>query len=184
MTPCFGEHGGALLPARVPGCVHTDLLAAGLIPDPHAGPNERDVQWMGRRAWTYSRALDPEDTATGAHERVDLVFTGRHGGLYVEFASAYEEPESVRSRTGDRPNAHPGGPTPATAGMWRPVRPERWSTARLAGVRPLVTVAGGTGRGGGARRRRAHRTGRRPRARGARRGGRADTATSRCTTWT
>jgi beta-mannosidase len=26
---------GAALPARVPGCVHTDLLAAGRIPDPY-----------------------------------------------------------------------------------------------------------------------------------------------------
>lgn len=28
------RHSDDLLPAQVPGCVHTDLLAAGLIPDP------------------------------------------------------------------------------------------------------------------------------------------------------
>lgn len=27
-------HDGSPLPAQVPGCVHVDLLAAGLIPDP------------------------------------------------------------------------------------------------------------------------------------------------------
>ena len=29
------------VPATVPGCVHTDLLAAGLIPDPYLDENER-----------------------------------------------------------------------------------------------------------------------------------------------
>lgn len=29
--------------------------------------------------------------------------------------------------------------------MWRPVRLEHWSTARLAEVRPLVSVDGSTG---------------------------------------
>ncbi|WP_413470759.1 hypothetical protein [Streptomyces sp. C8S0] len=38
------------------------------------------------------------------------------------------------------------GPTVVTAGMWRPVRLEQWSTARLAEVRPLVTVEGSAGR--------------------------------------
>ena len=39
------------------------------------------------------------------------------------------------------------GPDLQTAGIWKPVRLERWDTARLAQVRPLVTVdADGTGR--------------------------------------
>ncbi|XVS62224.1 glycoside hydrolase family 2 protein [Actinosynnema sp. CA-299493] len=39
------------------------------------------------------------------------------------------------------------GPDLQTAGLWKPVRLERWDTARLAQVRPLVTVdADGTGR--------------------------------------
>jgi beta-mannosidase len=39
------------------------------------------------------------------------------------------------------------GPDLQTAGIWKPVRLERWTTARLAGVRPLVTVTGsGDGR--------------------------------------
>ncbi|MCS6912694.1 MAG: hypothetical protein RMK29_17905 [Myxococcales bacterium] len=41
------------LPARVPGTVHTDLLAAGLIPDPFVADNERAVQWVGERDWVY-----------------------------------------------------------------------------------------------------------------------------------
>ncbi|MFF8473813.1 glycoside hydrolase family 2 protein [Streptomyces sp. NPDC015414] len=186
------EHEGRPLPARVPGCVHTDLLAGGLIPDPFLGLNEREVDWVGRRGWSYDRHLAAVETRTGRHERTDLVFDGldtaatitldgdevgrtrnmhrrhrfdvtdRHGRLRVDFASAYEEAEAVRALTGDRPNVYPEpfqyirkmacgfgwdwGPTLVTAGMWRPVRLERWSTARLADVRPLVTVADGAGR--------------------------------------
>jgi beta-mannosidase len=40
-------------PARVPGGVHTDLLAAGCIPDPFAGDNEKRVQWVAEFDWEY-----------------------------------------------------------------------------------------------------------------------------------
>jgi len=41
------------LPARVPGGVHTDLLALGLIPDPFVGDNEKRVQWVAEADWEY-----------------------------------------------------------------------------------------------------------------------------------
>lgn len=183
------RHEDAPLPAQVPGCVHTDLLAAGVIPDPFLGLNETEIAWVGRRAWSYVTDLAADD---GRHERRELVFdgldtaaeillggtplgstrnmhrahrfdvTGRSGPLEVRFDSAYDEAERVRALTGDRPNVYPEpfqyirkmacsfgwdwGPTVVTAGMWRPVRLERWSTARLAEVGPLVTVDGTTGR--------------------------------------
>ena len=63
------------VPATVPGCVHTDLLAAGLIPDPYLGTNEDAVQWVGRSDWLYAGTLTlaPSDLA---HERLDLCFDG------------------------------------------------------------------------------------------------------------
>ncbi|NEC00540.1 glycoside hydrolase family 2 protein [Streptomyces anulatus] len=181
------RHGQDRLPAEVPGCVHTDLLAAGVIPDPFLALNETEVAWVGRRSWTYAT-----DVSHGSrHERTDLVFdgldtaarivldgrevgatrnmhrtyrfdvTGLAGTLEVRFASAYAEAEAVRAITGDRPNVYPEpfqyirkmasgfgwdwGPTLVTAGIWRPVRLEHWSTARLASVRPLVTVDESTG---------------------------------------
>ncbi|MFI6875646.1 glycoside hydrolase family 2 protein [Streptomyces sp. NPDC050400] len=183
------SHEGKRLEAEVPGCVHTDLLAAGLVPDPFLGANEKEIDWVGRRSWTYSLDLPPTgDTA----ERTDLVFdgldtaaelvldgqelgltrnmhrsyrfdvTGRAGELSVTFASAYDEAASVRAVTGERPNVYPEpfqyvrkmaanfgwdwGPTVVTAGIWRPARLECWSTARVARVRPLVTVDGTDGR--------------------------------------
>jgi beta-mannosidase len=81
--------------------------------------------------------------------------------LQVRFTSAYTEAERVRDALGPRPNAYPEpfqfirkmacsfgwdwGPTLVTAGIWRPVRLEGWSTARLATVRPLATYADGAG---------------------------------------
>ncbi|MFY0252418.1 glycosyl hydrolase 2 galactose-binding domain-containing protein [Chitinophaga sp. 30R24] len=44
---------GVWRPATVPGTVHTDLLAAGLIPDPFVGANEKAVQWVDKKDWEY-----------------------------------------------------------------------------------------------------------------------------------
>jgi beta-mannosidase len=41
------------LPARVPGSVHLDLMASGLIPDPFVGDNEKRVQWVAETDWEY-----------------------------------------------------------------------------------------------------------------------------------
>ncbi len=49
---------GAAIPATVPGTIHTDLMAAGKIPDPFFRNNERAVQWVGEANWSYSRSFD------------------------------------------------------------------------------------------------------------------------------
>ncbi|KAF6603456.1 glycoside hydrolase family 2 protein, partial [Paenibacillus sp. EKM208P] len=41
------------LSAKVPGCVHTDLLRHGKIPDPFIGMNEMEVQWIDKQDWVY-----------------------------------------------------------------------------------------------------------------------------------
>ena len=41
------------IPAQVPGCVHTDLLRAGRIPDPFFADNELGLQWIEEREWEY-----------------------------------------------------------------------------------------------------------------------------------
>jgi len=48
----------AILPIEVPGDVHSALLMAGRIPDPHFGQNEKRIQWVADRAWTISRTVD------------------------------------------------------------------------------------------------------------------------------
>lgn len=40
-------------PAKVPGVVHLDLMANGLIPDPMVATNEDSVQWVETKDWEY-----------------------------------------------------------------------------------------------------------------------------------
>ncbi|ROS79143.1 glycoside hydrolase family 2 protein [Cellulomonas sp. PhB143] len=75
----------AVVPGEVPGVVHTDLLAAGLIPDPYLDENESDVQWIARTAWEYRTEL--EWTDDGA-DRVDLVCDGLDTVATVELNGA------------------------------------------------------------------------------------------------
>lgn len=64
--------------AAVPGCVHTDLLAAGLIPDPYEGENETGLGWIGEADWVYRTAFDWTDDVggTAGSSAVDLVCEG------------------------------------------------------------------------------------------------------------
>jgi beta-mannosidase len=64
---------GAVIPATVPGCVHTDLLAAGLIPDPYLDDNEALLKWIGLTDWRYTTTFSwQQDDA----DHTDLVFDG------------------------------------------------------------------------------------------------------------
>ncbi|SFK29500.1 beta-mannosidase [Amycolatopsis sacchari] len=183
--------GAAPVRASVPGCVHTDLLAAGLVPDPYLDENEARLAWIGRVDWRYETEFEHTPDAS----IVDLVCGGldtvarlelngteigttanMHRGyrfdvthlltpgtnrLAITFTSALDHAEAQREHYGDLPhtNDHPfnlvrkmacnfgwdWGPVLVTAGIWRPIALEQWRRARLASVRPLVTVDGNTG---------------------------------------
>jgi len=62
------------IPATVPGVVHTDLLAAGLLDDPFVGAQEAELAWIGEADWTYRTAFSWSPTIADA--RVDLVAEG------------------------------------------------------------------------------------------------------------
>ena len=66
---------GQWRPAEVPGCVHTDLLEHGLIPDPFFGTNEQDVQWVEREDWEYRAVFDVERSLV-ARANIELEFKG------------------------------------------------------------------------------------------------------------
>ncbi len=61
------------VPATVPGCVHLDLLAAGLIADPYLDDNEEGQHWIADSVWEYR--LEFDFLPVGG-DRVDLVFEG------------------------------------------------------------------------------------------------------------
>ncbi len=62
------------MPAQVPGTVHTDLLANGVIEDPFYRDNEKNVQWIEKEDWAYRTEFTIEDINDEA--RIDLVFKG------------------------------------------------------------------------------------------------------------
>ncbi len=65
----------AWLPASVPGGVHTDLLALGLIPDPFVADNEQRVQWVAQSDWVYRSKFSASPEIL-AKEKVFLVCDG------------------------------------------------------------------------------------------------------------
>lgn len=62
-------------PASVPGVVHTDLMANGLLEDPFVKMNERAAQWVDKEDWEYVTAFDVAP-AMYAREKLRLVFEG------------------------------------------------------------------------------------------------------------
>ncbi|MET3804081.1 beta-mannosidase [Nakamurella sp. UYEF19] len=182
----------AAIPASVPGCVHTDLLVAGLIPDPYLDENELTLDWIGHQQWSYRTTFtyspDGADQVELVCDGLDTVATVLVNGLEVGrfanqhrsyripiagtlqtgdneieivFDSAWAYAEKIQRELGNLPNAYPTpfnfirkmacnfgwdwGPTVVTAGIWKPIAIESWSTARLSVVRPVATVRGPNG---------------------------------------
>jgi beta-mannosidase len=71
-VPDLVAEAGAV-PATVPGVVHTDLMTAGLIPDPYLDDNEALLAWIGLADWRYETTFDWTDNG---EEAAQLVFDG------------------------------------------------------------------------------------------------------------
>jgi beta-mannosidase len=170
------------MPATIPGCVHTDLQAAGKIPDPFHGTNELSLQWIEKRDWEYRThftlptgifageiielVADGLDTVASVTlngkvvARTDNMFVGYrwpvkhllHAGrneLTILFRSAMDYIRTTRSQfSPPREFNDPvgncvrirkqqcqfgwdWGPRFVTAGIWRDIRLEAWSSNRL-----------------------------------------------------
>ena len=61
------------IPATVPGSIHTDLMAQGLIADPFLDDNERLLAWIGYCDWDYDCEFD---WAATDKKFTELVFEG------------------------------------------------------------------------------------------------------------
>jgi beta-mannosidase len=182
------------LPANVPGGVHTDLLALGLIPDPFVADNEKRVQWVAESDWVYrnifrcSPELLAEEKTVLVCEGLDTFATvilnghelGHTGNMFRryewevkslldaqgenEITIAFQSPvkytaekQAVRPLPGV-PQAIPGGPYLRKApcqfgwdwgpqlppiGIWKDIRLEGYSEARLADVHLRQDHSGG-----------------------------------------
>jgi beta-mannosidase len=172
------------LPAQVPGGVHTDLMAAGRIPDPFVADNELRVFWVVETDWVYRRTFDVEVSILEA-DQVQLVcdglntfatislngsVIGRAENMYRQFrwdikpllkaagnelviafdsTVRYITEQQARREMAGVTQAIPGGPHSRTApcqfgwdwgpqlppiGIWKDIRLEAYSQARLADV--------------------------------------------------
>lgn len=194
--PAPAEFAGLVIPAAVPGVVHTDLLAAGLIPDPYLDDNESKLAWIGLVDWTYEHSFSVSATELASAARHDLVFDGvdtvaaislngtplaevanQHRSYRFDVASllvagenrvtvAFRSPvraaneQSVKLGVRQRPYPLPyeairksacnfgwdWGIATFTSGLWKPVRLESWSVARLAETRVVAEPVGDGGR--------------------------------------
>ncbi|MEP6902672.1 MAG: hypothetical protein ABJA66_13040, partial [Actinomycetota bacterium] len=63
------------LPATVPGCVHTDLLANKVIEDPFYRDNEKRLQWIGKTDWEY-RTVFNVSAEMLKRQNIEIVFQG------------------------------------------------------------------------------------------------------------
>lgn len=177
--------------ATVPGTVHTDLIAAGLLADPYLDLNEIRQDWVGRQDWLYQTEFESpapgqkvelvcEGLDTFARielNGVEIATTANMNRLYrfditaglkpgrnqlaILFRSAWVVGEELARTIEPRPNNYPGpanlmrkmacnfgwdwGPTVVTAGIWKPIRIESWTEARLGTIRPEITLRGGDG---------------------------------------
>ena len=71
--PAPAQVTGRAIAASVPGSIHTDLLAAGLIADPYLDDNEHLQAWIGACDWKYSTSFHWSD---GGFDATELVFEG------------------------------------------------------------------------------------------------------------
>ena len=84
------EYNGQWYPATVPGFIHTDLMANGLIPDPYYGTNEDSVQWVyDERQWIYHTVVDRKALPSG--DTVWFVFKGLAGPCEVEIRGRWKD---------------------------------------------------------------------------------------------
>ena len=184
------------MPATVPGCVHTDLLAAGLIEDPYGLGAEPRLLWIAHTDWTYTTTFTLDQEALN-HDRLELACEGldtvatlqlndqpigqaanmhrRHrfdlkaaaragaNTLSLRFRAPIPAAEEAEAQLGALPHEGHGsntlkpphnairkmacsygwdwGPVLPSAGIWRPIAIDAWSTARIADLRPAVVQA-------------------------------------------
>jgi beta-mannosidase len=68
------EYENQQYPAAVPGCIHTDLMRTGIIPDPFFRSNEDSVQWVSDSIWVYRTTFDGKEV--NKYKNAEIQFLG------------------------------------------------------------------------------------------------------------
>lgn len=69
--------------ARVPGCVHLDLMNAGLIDDPVSGVNSLKARWVEESIWAYRREFTVDELLEGGHAWLRFETLDLNAKIYV-----------------------------------------------------------------------------------------------------
>ncbi|SDQ52839.1 glycoside hydrolase family 2 protein [Microbacterium sp. cf332] len=105
----YAETTRSSIPATVPGVVHTDLLAAGLIPDPYVDDNESALAWIGHSDWAYETTFAWSDDGEAVHDLVAqgldtvarVILNGRELGRTINQHRTYRWRLGELLRAGD-----------------------------------------------------------------------------------
>ena len=96
------------LDGTVPGCVHTDLIAAGLLPDLFWRDNSKTCQWIENQDFTYSKtftveAMEPNAWLEfdGLDTYCDVYLNGQQIGAGDDMFISYEFPVDGVLRHGE-----------------------------------------------------------------------------------
>ncbi len=120
--------------ATVPGVVHLDLIAAGLIEDPHVGDAESRLHWIGDSDWEYHLSFEWSPDGEVRHDLVadglDTVATIVLNGVTV--ADTANQHRSYRFEVG---HALREGTNELSIGFASPTRYAR-EQEQLLGARP------------------------------------------------
>lgn len=71
------EYNGQSYKATVPGFIHTDLMANGLLEDPYLDTNEVTAKWVSTRPWVYTTQVLKKDMPKD--DTLCIVFEGLAG---------------------------------------------------------------------------------------------------------
>ncbi|MCL2246331.1 MAG: glycoside hydrolase family 2 protein [Lentimicrobiaceae bacterium] len=76
-------------PATVPGCIHTDLIRAGIIADPFYRCNEDSVQWVSDSMWVYRTTFNGKELKR--FKNAEILFSGldTYTEVYLNGAPLY-----------------------------------------------------------------------------------------------
>ena len=70
--------------ATVPGCIHTDLLANGIIEDPYYRLNESKVQWIDKEDWIYKSSFNlNNESYKKQHHEIEFEGLDTYASVYL-----------------------------------------------------------------------------------------------------
>ncbi|MEM6262758.1 MAG: glycoside hydrolase family 2 protein [Bacteroidota bacterium] len=120
------------IPAKVPGTVHGDLLAAGIIEDPYIGDNEQKYQWIEEQDWTYRCTFTVPDGFSES-TRKQLMFEGldTYAEVYLDDSLMLKADNMYRSWQVQLDELQPGNTHQLRVTFLSPVRIGKEKMAQL-----------------------------------------------------